>query len=287
MNGYKGFSDRIIEVEGLVKTYGGKRVVDEVTFFVKEREIFGLIGPNGAGKTTTIKVLTTLIKPDSGKVLISGFDLLTQSQEIKKIIGVVPQENNLDRDLTVYENLLIYGLLHKVKDLRKRIEEVLKFVDLRERRDSLVSSLSGGMQRRLVIARAFLPDPPILFLDEPTVGLDPQIRRFIWELIRRGKARGKTIVLTTHYIEEAEALCDRVGIINEGRLIAIGTPLELKERLGKFVVEHIDEEGRIYQHICKTEEEALRIVTQIKIPATVRPVNLEDVFISLTGKRIE
>lgn len=278
---------KIIEVENLTKSYENRKVVDGISFFVNKGEIFGLIGPNGAGKTTTIKILTTLVKPDSGKVLISGFNLLTQAQKIKKIIGVVPQENNLDKDLTVYENLLIYGLLHKVKNLKKRIEEVLKLVDLWERRDALVSSLSGGMQRRLVIARSFLPDPPILFLDEPTAGLDPQIRKFIWEIIRKNKAKGKTIILTTHYIEEAETLCDRVGIIHKGRLIALGTPAELKEKLGRLVVEHIDEEGKIFQHICKTEEEALQVLTKIKIPATIRPINLEDVFINLTGRKIE
>lgn len=278
---------KIIEVENLTKSYENRKVVDGISFFVNKGEIFGLIGPNGAGKTTTVKILTTLVKPDSGKVLISGFNLLTQAQKIKKIIGVVPQENNLDKDLTVYENLLIYGLLHKVENLKKRIEEVLKLVDLWERRDALVSSLSGGMQRRLVIARSFLPDPPILFLDEPTAGLDPQIRKFIWEIIRKNKAKGKTIILTTHYIEEAETLCDRVGIIHKGRLIALGTPAELKEKLGRLVVEHIDEEGKIFQHICKTEEEALQVLTKIKIPATIRPINLEDVFINLTGRKIE
>lgn len=278
---------KIIEVENLTKSYGNRKIVDGVSFFVNKGEIFGLIGPNGAGKTTTIKILTTLVKPDSGKVFISGFNLLTQAQKIKKIIGVVPQENNLDKDLTVYENLLIYGLLHKVKNLKKRIEEVLKLVDLWDRRDALVSSLSGGMQRRLVIARSFLPDPPILFLDEPTAGLDPQIRKFIWEIIRKNKAKGKTIILTTHYIEEAETLCDRVGIIHKGKLIALGTPAELKEKLGRLVVEHIDEEGKIFQHICKTEEEALQVLTKIKIPATIRPINLEDVFINLTGRKIE
>mgnify|MGYP001773622517 CR=1 FL=1 len=277
----------IIEVKNLFKTYEGKRVVDDVSFFVKKGEIFGLLGPNGAGKTTIIKILTTLVKPDKGEVYINGFDLFKEPQKIKKIIGVVPQENNLDRDLTVYENLFIYGLLHKVKDLKRRIEEMLKFVELWERKDSLVSTLSGGMQRRLVIARAFLPDPSILFLDEPTVGLDPQIRRFIWEIIRKAKTKGKTILLTTHYIEEAENLCERVSIIHRGKLLAIGTPCELKERIGRFVVEHINGDGRLIQWICKTKEEAYQLMQEKKIPFSVRPINLEDVFINLTGRRIE
>ncbi|MCS7279848.1 MAG: ABC transporter ATP-binding protein [Thermodesulfobacteriaceae bacterium] len=277
----------MIEVKNLVKTYGGKRVVDGISFWVKKGEVFGLIGPNGAGKTTIIKILTTLVKPDEGEVFINGSNLFKEPQEIKKIIGVVPQENNLDRDLTVYENLLIYGMLHKVRDLKRKIEEVLNLVELWDRRNSLTSTLSGGMQRRLVIARAFLPDPPILFLDEPTVGLDPQIRKFIWELIRRSKAKGKTIILTTHYIEEAENLCERVGIIHKGKLMAIGTPLELKEGLGRFVVEHINGDGKLIQWIFKTEEEAYKLVQEKRIPVSIRRVNLEDVFINLTGKRIE
>lgn len=276
----------IIEIKGLTKTYDGKRVVDNISFFVKRGEIFGLIGPNGAGKTTIIKILTTLVKPDEGEVFINGIDLLKYPQEIKKIIGVTPQENNLDRDLTVYETLLIYGKLHKVKDLKKEIEKMLKLMELWERKDSLVFTLSGGMQRRLVIARALLPDPPILFLDEPTVGLDPQIRKFIWEIIRRSKAKGKTIILTTHYIEEAESLCERVGIIHRGKLIAIGTPSELKEKLGRFVVEHINGDGRLIQWICKTEKEAYQLIQEKKIPLTIRHINLEDVFINLTGRKI-
>jgi len=276
----------IIEVKGLTKTYDGKRVVDNISFFVKKGEIFGLIGPNGAGKTTIIKILTTLVKPDEGEVFINGIDLLKYPQEIKKIIGVTPQENNLDRDLTVYETLLIYGKLHKVKDLKKEIEKMLKLMELWERKDSLVFTLSGGMQRRLVIARALLPDPPILFLDEPTVGLDPQIRKFIWEIIRKSKAKGKTIILTTHYIEEAESLCERVGIIHKGKLIAIGTPSELKEKLGRFVVEHINGDGRLIQWICKTEKEAYQLIQEKKIPLTIRHINLEDVFINLTGRKI-
>lgn len=277
----------VIEVKKLTKVYEKKIALENISFSVKRGEIFGLIGPNGAGKTTTIKILTTLVKPDEGEIYINGYDLLKEPYEIKKIIGVVPQENNLDRDLTVYENLLIYGKLHKVKDLKKKIEEFLKLVELWDRRNSMVSSLSGGMQRRLVIARALLSDPQILFLDEPTVGLDPQIRKFIWEIIRKGKVKGKTIILTTHYIEEAENLCDRVGIIHKGKLIAIGTPGELKEALGRFIVEHINGDGKLIQWVCKTEEEAYKLVRDQKLPVTVRRVNLEDVFINLTGRRME
>jgi len=277
----------MIEVKGLVKSYGGKRVVDEVSFYIEKGGVFGILGPNGAGKTTIIKILTTLVKPDKGEVYINGFDLFREAREIKKIIGVVPQENNLDRDLTVYENLFIYGRLHKVKDLRSKIEEVLRLVELWERRDSLVSTLSGGMQRRLVLARALLTEPLVIILDEPTVGLDPQIRRFIWEIIRRKKVQGNTVLLTTHYIEEAESLCDRVGIIHKGKLIALGTPSALKEGLGRFVVEHINGDGKLIQWFCRTKEEAYKLIEEKEIPLSIRPLNLEDVFINLTGKRLD
>lgn len=277
----------MIEVKGLVKTYAGKKVVDEVSFYIKKGEIFGILGPNGAGKTTIIKILTTLVKPDKGEALINGFDLFKEPQEIKKIIGVVPQENNLDRDLTIYENLVIYGMLHRVSGLKSKIEEVLRLVELWDRRDSLVSTLSGGMQRRLVLARAILTDPLILILDEPTVGLDPQIRRFLWEIIRRKKMCGRTILLTSHYIEEAENLCDRVGIIHQGKLIALGSPSELKDGLGRFVVEHINGDGKLIQWICKSKEEAYSLIHEKKIPLSIRAINLEDVFINLTGKRLD
>lgn len=281
------FPSLMIIVENIVKTYNGIHALRGVSFEVRRGEIFGLIGPNGAGKTTLIKVLTTLTRPDSGRALIGGVDVLRSKREVKSLIGVVPQENNLDRDLSVYENLLIYGMLHKVKDLRKRIKEVLEGVGLFERRSSLVQHLSGGMQRRLVLARALLPDPEVLFLDEPTTGLDPHMRRYIWELIKKAKNGGKTIILTTHYIEEAESLCDRVAIIHEGRIIALGTPRELKGRLGKYVVEGFDEEGRLLQWFCKEREEAYEVARGIGIPVTIREVNLEDFFISLTGRRID
>jgi len=264
-------SEGVIRVEGLVKEYKPIRAVDSVTFEVKKGEIFGLLGPNGAGKTTTIKILTTLTKPSSGKAFIMGIDVGEHPELVKLHIGVVPQENNLDRELTAYENMLIYGMLHNVKDLPSKMEDRLKMVDLWERRNEPVERLSGGMQRRLLIARALLPEPPILFLDEPTVGLDPQVRREIWDTIRRIKVQGRTILLTTHYIEEAEILCDRVGILSRGRLIALDTPKNLKAMVGEYVVEFSKKDGSIEWVIC----------------VTIRKSNLEDVFIKLTGERIE
>jgi len=278
----------MIKVEGLVKCYGKIKAVDGISFEIKQSEIFGLIGPNGAGKTTTVKILTTLTKPDAGKCFINGFDVIKEPHEIKKFIGVVPQENNLDRDLTVYENLFIYGKLHKVKDLKVKIKNLLEMMGLWERKDTLVSKLSGGMQRRLLLARALLSDPKVLFLDEPSIGLDPQIRRHLWEIIKKAKAEGKTIFLTTHYIEEAEALCDRVGILSKGKLIALGAPSELKRSIGNFTVEYyMDKEGSIKLWMFKTKEEAYEFAKKNDLPLVIRETNLEDVFIKLTGERIE
>jgi ABC-2 type transport system ATP-binding protein len=278
----------MIKVEGLVKHYGKIKAVDGISFEIKQGEIFGLLGPNGAGKTTTVKILTTLTKPDAGKCFINGFDVIKEPYEIRKFIGVVPQENNLDRDLTVYENLFIYGKLHKVKDLKVKIKNLLEMIGLWERKDTLVSKLSGGMQRRLLLARALLSDPKVLFLDEPSIGLDPQIRRHLWEIIKKAKAEGKTIFLTTHYIEEAEALCDRVGILSKGKLIALGAPSELKKSVGNFTVEYyIDKEGSIKLWMFKTKEEAYEFAKKNDLPLVIRETNLEDVFIKLTGERIE
>lgn len=277
----------MIEIEGLTKTYGNVKAVDNINFSVSKGEVFGLLGPNGAGKTTTIKMLTALSRPDSGKCTINGFDVAANPYEIKKHIGVVPQENNLDRELTAYENLLIYGMLHRVKDKERKIREHLKMVDLSDRRDSLVSGFSGGMQRRLLLARALLPEPAVLFLDEPSIGLDPQIRRQLWDIIRKTRIEGRTVVITTHYIEEAEALCDRVGILAKGALIALDTPHHLKSSVGDYIVEYIDAEGKLIQHICKSRGEAYEIAKHQPNSVTVRKSNLEDVFIKLTGERIE
>jgi ABC-2 type transport system ATP-binding protein len=277
----------MIEAVGLTKNYGLIRAVDRVSFNIPPGQVFGLLGPNGAGKTTTIKMLTTLSLPDQGRCLIDGFDVVKNPMAVKMRIGVVPQEINLDRDLTAYENLLIYGRLHRVEDLRRGVEAMLRALDLWERRDSVVVNFSGGMQRRLLLARALLPKPAVLFLDEPSVGLDPQIRRQMWDVIRKTKIEGRTIVLTTHYIEEAEALCGRVGILAKGRLIALDTPENLKAIVGEYVVEFISPEGRLQQQICRNPEEAHALARQGQDGVTIRKTNLEDVFIKLTGERIE
>ncbi len=286
--GSTGPEDRVmIQAEGLTKAYGAILAVDRVSFQIPAGQVFGLLGPNGAGKTTTIKMLTTLSLPDSGYCSIDGFDVVQSSLAIKRRIGVVPQENNLDRELTAWENLWIYGWLHHVEDTRKAIEAMLRTVELWDRRDSMVAGFSTGMQRRLLLARALLPKPQVLFLDEPSIGLDPQIRRQMWDMIRKTKIEGRTVVLTTHYIEEAEALCDRVGILSRGRLIALDTPQKLKAKVGEYIVEFINPEGKLIQNICRNPEEAHALAKPRENGVTIRKANLEDVFIQITGERIE
>jgi ABC-2 type transport system ATP-binding protein len=277
----------MIEISGLTKNYGKIRALENLSLSIKSGEVFGLLGPNGAGKTTTIKLLTALSRPDAGSCRIDGLDVEKDSFEIKKKIGVVPQENNLDRELTAHENLLIYGMLHRVSEKERKISEALKMVGLWDRKDSVVTGFSGGMKRRLLIARALLPEPSVLFLDEPSIGLDPQIRRQMWEVIRKTRIDGRTVIITTHYIEEAEVLCDRVCILFKGRLIALDTPGNLKSSVGEYIVEFIDAEGRLVQDICRSRNEAHEIAKLKNSSVTVRKSNLEDVFIKLTGGRIE
>ncbi len=281
----------MIDVSELTKRYGAgeKQViaVNRISFKIEAGTVFGLLGPNGAGKTTTIRMLTTLTRPDSGTCAIHGFDVVSQSMEIKKQIGVVPQENNLDRELTAYENLLIYGMLHKVSHLPEKIESAMNMVDLWAKKDFVVSKFSGGMQRRLLIARALLTEPAVLFLDEPTIGLDPQIRRQLWDVIRKTKIDGRTVVLTTHYIEEAELLCDRIGILSKGSLIALDTPDNLKTMVGEYAADVIDDKGKLNQYMFRTREEAHEKAKEFSDGVTIRRSNLEDVFVKLTGGRIE
>jgi ABC-2 type transport system ATP-binding protein len=277
----------VIRTSGLTKRYGSVAAVTDLSINIGRGEVFGLLGPNGAGKTTTIKMLTTLSKPDSGSCCIDGIDVVRDPIAIKERIGVVPQENNIDREMTAYENLLIYAMLHRVAGRDRKISNALAMVELDDRRDSPASSFSGGMQRRLLIARALLPEPAVLFLDEPSIGLDPQIRRQMWDIIRRTRIDGRTVVITTHYIEEAEALCDRIGILSKGRLISLDTPAALKAGVGGYIVEFVNGEGRLIQQICRNREEAHLIGRELDHSVTIRKTNLEDVFIKMTGERIE
>lgn len=276
----------MIRLEGLTKYYGRVTALADLNLIVGAGEIFGLLGPNGAGKTTTIKILTTLTKPSRGRAFIQGYNVVTQPLAVKSCIAVCPQEINLDKELTAYENLFIYGKLYRVPELKKRLWELLEIGELVGRAHDLVKNFSGGQQRRLLILRALLPRPLVLFLDEPTVGLDPQIRRQIWEMIKQLHQQGITILVTTHYIEEAEKLCERVGILNQGRLIALDTPAALVQLVGRYVVESRDNARQPYT-IAHTKNEAYALARSHPGDVTIRQSNLEDVFIQLTGERLQ
>ncbi len=220
-----------IKVENLVKKFGDITAVDGLSFEVKPGELFGLLGPNGAGKTTTINIMTGLHKPTSGTAIVGGFDIKSQITEIRKLIGVCPQDPALYPYLTGKENVELFGNLHTVpkKILKQRTEELLELVGLVEGATLRAGNYSGGMIRRISLVMALINDPEIAFLDEPTVAMDPQSRRATWGFVKNLKERKKTVILTTHYIEEAEALCDRVGIIDRGKLIALDTPQVLMQ----------------------------------------------------------
>ncbi|MBC7342416.1 MAG: ABC transporter ATP-binding protein [Clostridia bacterium] len=277
-----------LAVCNVVKRYGPVTAVDGVSFAVRRGEIFGLLGPNGAGKTTLVRMLTTLTRPTAGELFVGGESVSKNPVAVKKLIGVVPQVNNLERELTGRENLVLHALLHRMPraDREQRIPELLEYVGLVHRAGDRVQDYSGGMARRLLIARALVHRPPILFLDEPTVGLDPQTRRKIWDLIQIMNRDGMTVFLTTHYIEEAESLCHQVGIIDHGKLIALGTPRELKERLGAFCVEFFGGEGtrRVF---FPTRQDAKAYASALSGDITVRRTSLEDVFVELTGREIQ
>jgi len=223
----------VIKVENLVKRFGELTAVDDVSFEVRRGEVFAFLGPNGAGKTTTIKMLTTLLRPTSGRVELDGLDPVVKRDEVRKRFGVVFQDPSLDQDLTAWENMEIHGVLYGVprKVGRERAEELLKLFELWERRDSLVKTFSGGMRRRLEIARGLLHTPKVLFLDEPTLGLDPQSRNQMWTHVKKlNESDQVTVFLTTHYMDEAERVADRIAVIDHGRIVATGSPAELKER---------------------------------------------------------
>ena len=227
-----------IETVHLCKTYGSLTAVDDLTFQVHAGEVFGLLGPNGAGKSTTLRILITLLRPTSGQAIVLGHDVAKDADAVRRLIGCVPQERAIDRFLTGREHLLLLAdLYHLPKDeAQRRIPELLKLVDLEARADQPAKTYSGGMKRKLDIACGLLPNPKVVFLDEPTLGLDVQSRLRIWDYVRQLKARGITIVMTTNYLDEADQLCDRLAIIDSGRIRAMGTPSELKAGLGGDIV---------------------------------------------------
>ncbi len=272
---------------GLVKTYGGLRALDGLDLAVRAGEIYGFLGPNGAGKTTTIRVLTGLTRPDAGSARVAGAEVTRDPVAAKASFGVVSQHVNLDPDLTVGESLELHGILHGVPraQRRLRIDELLGLGGLEDRAKSLARTLSGGLKRRVTILRALLHRPSILFLDEPTVGLDPSSRRRLWDLIRSVNRGGVTVLLTTHYIEEAEFLCHRVGILHQGRLIEEGQPRDLIDNLGEHAVDVPGPEGT-GTRFFPSRETALAFLRRAGDGAALRRANLEDLFLARTGRKV-
>ena len=283
--------DNIIEVENLVKRYGDKNALDGINMHVKKGEMYAFLGPNGAGKTTTVRVLSTLTNFDSGTVKINGFDILKNPIKAKGSIGVIQQQISLDKDLTVWENMMVHALYHKIPraERKKRIDELADYIGLREYYNRSVNSLSGGWKKKVAIVCALIDRPKILFLDEPTVGLDIQSRRSLWDLLRKLNDDGMTIFLTTHYIEEAESLCTRISIINAGKIIAEDTPENLSKRLGAFTVEHYGSDRKTQYHYFNTKDEADAYSKSLPddVTVTLRRTNLSDCFVELTGNQIE
>lgn len=288
--GRKENMEKVIEVRGLVKRFGDKAAVNGVDLDVYKGEMFAFLGPNGAGKTTTVRVLSTLTGFDEGTVMVDGHDIKKHPDEAKTRIGVIQQHISLDKDLTVWENMMQHTMYHKIpkSERQSRIDELVEYVGLGEYTDYMVSDLSGGWKKRVSIVCALLHKPKILFLDEPTAGLDIQARRMLWDLIRRLNMDGTTTFLTTHYIEEAEALCHRVGIINKGRIIAMGTPQELTDRIGKVAVEYFDSSGVTKYNYFKDRESANAYATTLTAQdrVVIRKTSLEDCFVELTGTTV-
>jgi ABC-2 type transport system ATP-binding protein len=299
-----------IETFDLTKQFKDTKAVDHLNMRIKQGEIFGLLGPNGAGKTTTISMLCTILKPTEGTATINGYDILKDPHNVRKSIGIVFQEPSVDDILTGRENLRLHAMWYSVpREIRdKRIDEVLELVGLEKRQNSLVKTYSGGMRRRLELARGLLHLPKVLFLDEPTLGLDPQTRERIWEYIEdMSKQREMTIVLTTHYMEEADRLCNRIAIIDEGRIVVMDSPLSLKESVGGDIVclktnPANVERFRTIESVSKIEADDNNIVLTVrnasqnlkeildvagKIDSVeIRSASLKDVFLRYTGKEI-
>ena len=300
----------IIEIQSLTKTFGKIRAVRGIDLTIDEGEIFGLLGPNGAGKTTTIGMLCTIIRPTSGTGIIAGFDIVRHPTQVRQNVGIVFQDPTLDTILTGRENLQLHARLYGIpaRERNRWIEEMLELVDLRERADDLTKTYSGGMRRRLELARGLLHRPAVLFLDEPTLGLDPQTRARTWEYIRKMAQKEKTtVVLTTHYMEEAQLMCDRIGIIDAGKIIALDTPGNMIDRMGGDIVAinapnpPLDQIRSLpYVSEIKTAGETTEITMKsahlhlaglLALIRDVRSVEmrkptLNDVFIKLTGRDI-
>ncbi|MEW6500615.1 MAG: ATP-binding cassette domain-containing protein [Thermodesulfobacteriota bacterium] len=309
---------KMVEVQGITRRFGDFVAVDQVSFDVMAGEIFGFLGPNGAGKTTLIRMLTTLLKPTGGGARVAGVEVTENPDAVRRAIGVVPQALTSDLDLTGRENMDIYGRFYGIgaAERRERTAMLLELVNLTGRADELVAAYSGGMRRRLEIARGLVHRPRLLFLDEPTIGLDPQSRRLVWRFIdEMRQSERMTIFLTTHYMEEAEALCDRIAIIDNGRIIAMGTQEELKAEVAgsdvvtlrlappvapvlarladlPFVHKVTEEEGEARVALDHGAEHLPQVIGEVAaaggtvLAATIHELSLEDVFIHFTGKSI-
>lgn len=306
-----------IEVNELTKSYGGLKAVDEVSFSVDKGEVFGLLGPNGAGKSTLISMITTLLKPDSGSITVNGYKLNGENSEIRKILGLVPQEIALYPTLTARENLNFWGRMYGLKGslLKDRVEEALEIAGLKDREKDRVDSYSGGMKRRINIAAALLHKPGVLIMDEPTVGIDPQSRNHILETVLKLNSEGMTVIYTSHYMEEVEFLCTRVAIVDHGKIIASGTKEELRKLVGDNDILNIEQTGindKTIEMVKKLEglkgisieENKLKIITsdantmlakvisildsqKCKIQSiNLEQSNLESVFLHLTGRAL-
>jgi daunorubicin resistance ABC transporter ATP-binding subunit len=308
-----------LELVGLTKCFGEITAVDNLSFRVKYGEIFGLLGPNGSGKTTTINMISGLSKPSSGAVKVLGYNIVQHTRAIYAVLGTVPQETALYEELSAWTNMSVHADLYGVprSDRDKRISDMLKLVELYDRRHSRVSTFSGGMKRRLTLARALLHDPQLLYLDEPTLGVDVQSRRAIWDyILDLKKKEGKTVLLTTNYLEEANVLCDRIAIIDHGKLVALDTPVDLKRRYGNTILEietilppseYLLEKLRIMKGISNVihDDKVLKVVmtgddastttgqliTLVTKEANLKTIsqrepNLEEIFLSLTGSAL-
>lgn len=299
-----------VEIKEAVKNYGDRRVVDGLSLEIRKGECFGLLGPNGAGKTTTMKMMYGSALLTGGEMYILGLNVRQHMREIKSRIGVVPQEDGLDPDFTVLENLLVYASYHEINrsDAMLKAQELLKWLRLDEYSDRSVETLSGGLKRRLAIARSLLNGPELIFLDEPTTGLDPQARNWIWEFFRELKKQESTIVLTTHYMEEAEQMCDRIAIMDHGKILSIGTPADLiRDEIGLEVVEFETKAadvgyyaGRLKQNgyefqvnhntisvLVKSGQDSKLVLALIAGDRiTIRRPTLNDVFLKLSGHQL-
>ena len=296
----------VIDARDLRKNYGERKAVDGISFVVQKGETFGLLGPNGAGKTTTIRMIYGFSPMTSGNLMVFGSDITKEWRSIKNRIGVCQQENSLDPDLSVEQNLEVFARYFDIpkREARSRTERLLSFVSMEHRRDDKVTSLSGGLMRRLVIARALINEPDLLILDEPTTGLDPQSRHQVWERLDELKARGLTILLTTHYMEEASRLCDRLVIVDHGRILVEGKPADLiRQHVGREVIE-VNEPSRVLirwvasqklEHedlghrliiYCEKGESLFHTIssTYCTEGCDLRLATLEDVFLKLTGR---